>query len=272
MSEQLSVNSKKHLVIFDGHALAFHSWFTSEPPEVMSGFFEMIDDAIVNHSPSHIIVTFDPPPPTFRHLLYPEYKANRPPVPEGLLEDCERVLLRLNSENISSCSVQGYEADDVIGSLSLEATELGFTTSIITSDLDLLQLVNKVTEVEIFSQYWPTRNFDQAAVFNRFHGLAPKNIPDFKAFVGDKSDNLPGVTGIGEKSASVILNHFSNLENIYSDLDQILELPVRGAKRVRNILAQNQELAFFMRTMTTVVCNVPTGINIDQSALRLSTD
>ncbi|MDP6496094.1 MAG: hypothetical protein QGI09_11965, partial [Dehalococcoidia bacterium] len=92
--------------------------------------------------PTHLIVTFDPPPPTFRHKLYPDYKANRPPVPEGLLEDCERVRERLESLDVVFCTVQGYEADDVLGTLSTRASVSGFQTMIMTSDLDLLQLVS----------------------------------------------------------------------------------------------------------------------------------
>ena len=147
MTNGISTITEKKLLLFDGHALAFHSWFTSEPPRVVPGFFRMVSDAIEEHAPTHVIVTFDPPPPTFRHKLYPDYKANRPPVPEGLLEDCERVRERLESLDVVFCTVQGYEADDVLGTLSTRASVSGFHTMIVTSDLDLLQLVSPVTEV-----------------------------------------------------------------------------------------------------------------------------
>ena len=122
MTNGVSANGGKKLLLFDGHALAFHSWFTSYPNEVMSGFFSMVGRAIERHDPTHLIVTFDPPPPTFRHKLYPDYKANRPPVPEGLLEDCERVRERLESLRVVFCTVEGYEADDVLGTLSSRAS------------------------------------------------------------------------------------------------------------------------------------------------------
>ena len=121
MTNGIVPSPQKRLLLFDGHALAFHSWFSSYPNEVMSGFFSMVGRAIERHSPTHLIVTFDPPPPTFRHKLYPDYKANRPPVPEGLLEDCERVRERLESLDVVFCTVQGYEADDVLGTLSTRA-------------------------------------------------------------------------------------------------------------------------------------------------------
>ncbi len=152
MTNGIVPSPQKRLLLFDGHALAFHSWFTSYPNEVMPGFFGMVGSAIERHGPTHVIVTFDPPPPTFRHKLYPDYKANRPPVPEGLLEDCERVRERLESLDVIFCTVEGYEADDVLGTLSSRASMAGFQTMILTSDLDLLQLVSPITEVEVFSQ------------------------------------------------------------------------------------------------------------------------
>ena len=88
MTNGIVPSPQKRLLLFDGHALAFHSWFTSYPNEVMSGFFSMVGRAIERHDPTHLIVTFDPPPPTFRHKMYPDYKANRPSAPEGLIEDC----------------------------------------------------------------------------------------------------------------------------------------------------------------------------------------
>ena len=132
----------------------------------------------------------------------------------------------------------------------------------------MLQLVNQSTEVEIFSQYRSTRLFDIEGVHNRFSGLEPKNIPDYKALVGDKLDNLPGVPGIGDVSASAILNQAPSLEDIYDDLGSIEKLPIRGAKRVRNILEENQDHAFFMRTLTTVVCDVPIDINVPESVFE----
>ena len=270
MTNGLSTNDEKKLLLFDGHALAFHSWFTSYPNEVMPGFFGMVRKAIERHDPTHLIVTFDPPPPTFRHKLYPDYKANRPPVPEGLLEDCERVRERLESLDVIFCTVEGYEADDVLGTLSSRASMAGFQTMILTSDLDLLQLVSPITEVELFSQYWAKRSFDVKAAKRRFGGLSPENIPDYKALVGDTSDNLPGVPGIGDVSATALLGEYGNLDKVYGDLDAISELPFPGAKRVSQLLAEHREQAFLMRTLTTIVCDVPVDVDIDGAMIEES--
>ena len=241
----------------------FPNWFTSYPNEVMPGFFRMVSSAVERHAPTHLIVTFDPPPPTFRHKMYPDYKANRPPAPEGLIEDCERVRERLEELDVVFCTVEGYEADDVLGTLSSRASMSGFQTMILTSDLDLLQLVTPVTEVEFFRQYWINRTFDVKAAKRRFGGLAPVNIPDYKALVGDQSDNLPGVPGIGHVSATAVLGEYDNLDGVYENLDAISELPFRGAKRVSRLLAEHREQAFLMRTLTTIVCDVPVDVNID---------
>lgn len=267
MTNGISRKIRKHLLLFDGHALAFHSWFTSEPARVLPGFFSMVSDAIDKYDPTHLVVTFDPPPPTFRHGLYPEYKANRPPVPEGLLEDCELVRQRLESLGIVFCTKEGYEADDLLGTLSNRASASGFDTIIVTSDLDILQLVNPATEVEVFSQYWPTRHFDIESTVRRFDGLSPQTIPDYKALVGDISDNLPGVPGIGNVSATAVLQAYGSIDNLYEDLTVISDLPIRGAKRVSRLLAEHQDQAFLMRTLTTIVCDVPVDLDLEEAMI-----
>lgn len=256
------------LLIFDGHALAFHSWFTSEPTRALPGFFRMVNYAVERHGPTHVIVTFDPPPPTFRHKLFEDYKAHRPPVPVGLLEDCERVCKRVDEMGVIYCSAKGYEADDVIGTLATKADKYKFSTVIVTSDLDLLQLVTSNTEVEVFSQYRDRRHFDEESARRRFDGLSPKNIPDYKALVGDPSDNLPGVPGIGAVSAEAILGRYSSLDKVYENLDAISQMPIRGAKRLSQILKENREQAFLMRTLTTVVIDVPIEIDIGAATIE----
>jgi DNA polymerase-1 len=258
-------NPPKKLLLIDGHAVAFYSWFTSYPNEVIPGFFGMLENSIRKHTPTHVIVTFDPPPPTFRHKLYPCYKANRPPAPKKLLEDCELVRERLELLGVISCTVDGYEADDLLGTLCHTASGSGFETTILTSDLDLLQLVTPITQVEVFSQYWATRLFGPTAAKVRFGGIEPKNIPDYKALVGDKSDNLPGVPGIGEVSAEAVLGRFADLDNTYKHLGEVSELPIRGAKRVSKLLSDHRAQAFLMRTLTTIVCNVPLAVDLHEA-------
>jgi DNA polymerase-1 len=241
------------LLLFDGHALAFTSWFSSDSIEAKNGFFRMLHAAVRKYTPTHVIVAFDPPPPTFRHKLYPAYKGNRPPVPLRLLEECDLIRERLTADGIAMCTVVGYEADDVLGTLTRHASLLGFHTTVITCDLDILQLVSADTIVEVFSQYWPTRIFDIAATVQRFGGLAPGCIPDYKALVGDRSDNLPGVPGIGDGAATAILREYGDLESVYANIESIPNLKIRGSKRIARILTEHRELAFVMKTLTTIV-------------------
>ena len=127
-----------------------------------------------------------------------------------------------------------------------------------------------VIEFEVFSQYWPTRWFDVKAAKRRFGGLAPENIPDYKALVGDTSDNLPGVPGIGDVSATVVLGEYGNLDKVYEDLEVISELPFRGARRVSRLLVEHREQAFLMRTLTSIVCDVSVDVDIDGANIEES--
>ena len=250
-------NEQKKLVLVDGHALAFYVWYSDYPHEIIPGFLKSLSRAITNHEPSHLMVTFDPAPPTFRHEIYPEYKANRPPVPEGFLEECEELYGVLDSLDVSHCKVEGFEADDVLGTLNKNASEAGFEVVIRTSDLDLLQLLDTNLTVEVFSQYWPTRTFDIAAASRRFDGVEPHQLPDLKALMGDRSDNFPGVKGIGERSAIALLNEYADLEAVYDYLEEIPAMTFRGAKRVARLLEENRDEAFKMRTLATIVRDIP---------------
>lgn len=249
------------IAIIDGHAVAFYSWFSDYPRAVVPGVIRKLSNILKEYSPSHLILTFDPPPPTFRHELYSAYKGNRPPVPEGFLEECEELFGVLNSMGIPFYEVPFYEADDLIGTVVEQLRGSGRTTVIFTSDLDLLQLIVPGVNVEVFSQYWPTRLFDKDTARRRFGGLEPQYIPDFKALAGDRSDNLPGVKGIGEVSATAVLRDKLNLEGIYENLDSISDLSIRGSKRLIKLLQDNESQAFEMRKLATIVKNVP--LNID---------
>lgn len=265
---QPTKNDDRHLLLLDGHALAFHSWFTDA--SVASGFFSLLNSAIDKYRPTHVAVAFDPPPPTFRHHLYPEYKANRPPVPADFLEECAGVEERLDKDKTYRVSCPGYEADDVIGTLARQADQMGLEVTILTCDLDLLQLVSDSVCVEVFSQYWPTRVFGIPEVVARFQGLSPSAIPDYKALAGDRSDNLPGVPGIGDKAATALLQEYRSISGIYEGIESVSDLKVRGARRLQRLLIEYQEQAYTMLQLTTIVrsgeieqwCDLRTSIDL----------
>jgi DNA polymerase-1 len=158
--------------------------------------------------------------------------------------------------------VYGFYAFDFIAKITKKATRRGISSLVYTCDLDLLQVIDENTVVEVFSQYWPTRTFNTEAATRRFNGLKPVNIPDLKGLMGDKSDNLPGVPGIGEKSATAVLNVSDDIETLYENLDLVLDLPIRGAKRVHQLLLDHKDEAFLMKYLATIVRDVPLNIDL----------
>ena len=258
---------KKNLLLVDGHAVAFHCWYTSDPPTAYDDFQYMVDEAIDRNEADHLVVAFDPPPPTFRHHLWPSYKEGRPPVPDQFLEDCERVKQKLDENGTLHVTIKGYEADDVIGTLAAMAEVQNFTNTIFTVDLDLLQLASEDTGIEVFSQYRELRFFDSERVSARFHGLIPSQIPNYKALVGDVSDNLPGVPGIGEVTAGRLFEGRQTLEEIYEDLDDISSANFRGSERCVTLLAKYHSQAMLMRKLTTIVRDLDIPVDFRKSAI-----
>jgi len=260
----------ERLILVDGHAVAFDSWFSSGEEDVIPGFIHMLAGVVKRHDPAGLIITFDPPPPTFRHDLYPDYKANRPMPPEEFLEECEELYELLESKGITVSRVPGFEADDLLGTLNAKASEAGMETIIYTCDLDILQLLDENTTVEVFSQYWPLRTFDVESAIRRFGGIRPANIPDLKALMGDRSDNLPGVPGIGEKSATAVLAETTDLETLYEDVEIVTRMGIRGAKRITRLLTEHMEDAFLMKKLTTIVRDVSTGVQLPDRCISAS--
>lgn len=258
----------KKLLLVDGHAVAFHCWYTSDPPSVVNGFEGMVNSAIERNESTHLVVTFDPAPPTFRHHLWPSYKEGRPPVPEEFLEECETVRNSLDEKGIFHQTVKGYEADDVIGTISALAELQGFKTTIFTVDMDLLQLATNSTDIETFSQYHGYRHFNEDSVIERYDGLSPDNIPDFKALVGDPSDNLPGVPGIGTVAATNVFETRNSLEEVYNDLEQISLMDFRGSKRVASLLSINKDQAFLMRKLMRIVRDLDINVDLDSTQVN----
>ena len=160
-------------------------------------FFKTLTD----HRPTHVAIAFDPPGRTFRDELYPEYKATRPPIPPELTRNVERVKQVMNAFRVPVLESPGYEADDVLGTVAAWSTEHGVDTLIATGDTDTLQLVSPYVRVLLTTGFGDTRVYDEDAVRERYGGLEPAQQRDVKALTGDTSDNVPGVPGIGQKTA-----------------------------------------------------------------------
>ena len=264
-------NAPQRLVLVDGHGLAFRAFFalpytmataSGELTNATFGFTSMLLEVLKAHAPDYLLVTFDTGR-TFRHEQFEDYKAHRQPMPDELKPQIERMKGVLEALNVPIYEADGFEADDVIGTLSKQAAAQGLQALVVTGDSDLLQLVDEHVHVVMpgrqrFGEY---RLYDREAVLTRY-GFEPVRMIDFKALVGDKSDNIPGVPGIGEKTASALIADYPSLEAIYEHLDDITPT------RARNALAGNRESAFFSRELATVIRDVPVDLDVTRCVVH----
>lgn len=259
------------LLLVDGHALVFVAYnalkepmtvrSTGEPIGAVYGFANSFLKTLSDFRPTHCAVAFDPPGPTFRHDHFPEYKAHRPPTPPDLPAQVDRVKEFVDAFGIPIYEQAGYEADDMIGTLSLQAEERGIDTLILTVDTDALQLVSERTRVYVSTSF-NKRVFDVDAVRNRYEGLGPDRVADIKGLEGDKSDNVPGVPGVGRKTAIKLLTEFGSVEGIYERLEDVR--PDGLQKRMRD----NEHEAREGKYLTTIVRDVP--VELDLAAADMS--
>ncbi len=256
------------LVLFDGNALvhrAYHALPTltvSKTGEVVNavyGFASMLLKAINELKPSHCAIAFDKKAPTFRHLLYEQYKAHRPPTPQELIGQLERVRQLAQAFNIPIFELDDYEADDLLGTLSHQASAQGVDTIIVTGDADAMQLVSprvRVLYPKPRRHFSDTMLYDEAAVSQKY-GVGPEHIADLKALVGDPSDNIPGVPGIGEKTAVKLIQQFGSLDQIYKHIGEITP------ERIRELLRQHEAIARRSKELATIVTQTPATLKLD---------
>ena len=258
---------KKKLVLIDGHALAYRA-FHALPPTLSTksgeltnatyGFTSMLLNVLRDEQPDYVIVAFDVGR-TFRHEEYPEYKAHRRKMPEELHHQFERIREILEALNIPIVEVPGYEADDVLGTLSRQAAAQGLETLIVTGDTDTFQLIDEHTRV-----LTPHRRFSDTVVYDeqgiqKRYGLKPAQLVDYKAIVGDPSDNIPGVRGVGKKTATALLQKYGSVENIYQHLDEI------KPARFREALAKARDAALLSKHLATIVTDAPVSLDLEAS-------
>ena len=190
------------------------------------GVIGMIRKLVADYEGDQVVVIFDAKGPTFRNDIYPEYKANRPPMPDELREQIEPIHETIRAMGLPLICIGGVEADDVIGTLSVQAASIGREVVISTGDKDMAQLVNDhVTLINTMNN----TTMDHEGVVDKF-GVPPALIIDLLALMGDKVDNIPGVAGVGEKTATALLQHLGGIDAIYEQLDAVVDLPIRGAK------------------------------------------
>ena len=257
------------LMLIDGHAQVHRAWHaisvqqrlsvskTGEDVTAVFGFTNSFLKAIQEWGPTHCAIAFDLPTPTFRHLLYEDYKAQRPETPPELVAQFHRIKQLMEAFNVPIFEADGYEADDVLGTICRKAEEQGIETVILTGDTDTFQLVSPWVRVDLHYSIQKRKVYDENEVRSRYSGLTPAQQPDLKALKGDPSDNIPGVPGIGEKTAVKLMLEFGSLEGIYKNLDKV------KPPKVRESLLSNKERAFQGKVLTTIARDVPVALDLE---------
>jgi DNA polymerase-1 len=276
----------KKLVLIDGHALLFRAYYafpaslTTSEGEIIHavyGFTSILLNVIRELRPTHIVVSFDLGKPTFRHETFKEYKANRDETPQDLIDQEKRLHQVVKVLNMPVFTKKGYEADDVIGTIAQKAKKEGIDTIIVTGDKDALQLVDDdPTDTKnpgSVSVYMPGRGgkastrYDEAMVEEKFGGLEPEQIVDLKGLAGDPSDNIPGVKGIGPKTATKLLLRFKTVEGVYEAVsDGRINEVLKGAMLSK--LIQGKEMALKSKELATIVRDVEIDFKIEDAVLH----
>lgn len=268
-------------ILVDGHSLAFRSYFafakgrdgglrtkSGIPTSVCFGFLKSLLEVMATQKPEAMAIAFDLGLPTFRHEADDTYKADRPGTPEDFVPDLKNLHELLAGLAVEILTAPGFEADDVLGTLAVRASGSGYQVKILTGDRDLFQLVDpeKAISVLYLSTAFIQRNNTGTAEFSveqvrEKMGVLPSQVVDFKALCGDPSDNIPGVRGIGEKTAVQLLSTYDNLDNIYASIDQI-----KGATKKK--LEEGKEAAYHSRHLAQIVLEVPLEIDLDNCKLK----
>ena len=265
----------KSFILIDGHALAYRYFFALErtgmktsdnqPTWAVFGFFKALFDLLQNNTirPDSIAVTFDVSRQTYRTEMFAEYKANRESMPDTLRSQIQLIIEGLHALNIPIYTKEGYEADDVIGTIATKAKEKQHKTYILTGDRDSFQLVDREGFIKVIM---PSKGelveFDWYKVFDKM-GVYPYQITDYKGLSGDTSDNIPGIKGIGDKTACKLLNRFDKLEQIYENIDSVSE------KALNKKLREGKDIAFLSKELATIQRNLDIDFDFDCAKLEM---
>ncbi len=265
------MNNRKKFILVDGQGLLYRSFYalpqlTTTYGQVVNavyGFTMILIRLLEEEKPEYIVITFDTPVPTFRHKEFKEYKAHRKKMPDELISQIPLVKEIINNYNIAICSKEGYEADDVIGTIAKEAEKRNCNTIIVTGDKDAFQLISPHTKImTTIKGVTEVKIYDEAAIREKY-GVGPEKIVDIVALKGDSSDNIPGVPGIGEKTAIALIKEFSSLENILNNIDKI------SKKSLREQIKKYEDQIKMSKWLATIVREVPVKYDFDSFRVKL---
>lgn len=263
------------LVLIDGNSLSFRAFYALPllsnhagiHTNAVYGFAMLLEKIIKEEKPNHFLVAFDAGKTTFRHSKYSEYKGGRQKTPPELSEQFPYIRQLLDAYHIKRYELDNYEADDIIGTLSRQADEEDFETIIITGDRDLTQLATDnvtiyytkkgVTDVDYYTPKF---------IAEKYNGLVPKQIIDMKGLMGDTSDNIPGVAGVGEKTAIKLLNQFESVEGVYEHIEEVT------AKKLKEKLINSKDDALMSKDLATINVHSPIEVSLEDTKLNLQDD
>ncbi|MGL5692568.1 MAG: 5'-3' exonuclease, partial [Peptostreptococcaceae bacterium] len=255
----------KRLIIIDGNSIINRAFYAL--PEMTSkdglktnaiyGFTTMLFKIIDTYKPTHISVAFDRKAPTFRHLEYKEYKAGRKKMPDELREQFEPLKELLDKFNIHRLELDGYEADDIIGTVSKLGEENDYKVYIVTGDKDAIQLASDKTTTLITKKgVGEVEEYDFNSVMEKYE-MTPTQFIDLKGLMGDKSDNIPGVPGIGEKTGIKLIKEFNSIENLVEHTEEL-----KGS--VKKKIEENKDLAIMSKRLATIIRDVPIEVTLEE--------
>jgi 5'-3' exonuclease len=235
------------------------------PVHAVYGFARFLCDLIERAKPEYLAVAFDRSLATsFRNTIYPAYKANREPAPPDLLLQFERCREFCTSIGVAWFDSEEFEADDIIGTLAHRMRKEGLRSTIVSRDKDLAQLIGPG---DVYWDYAGDQRFQHGEMEERF-GVMPDRYADYLALTGDAVDNIPGVPGVGPKTATALMRHFATLEDLYERLDTVRDLPLRGAAKLVDRLARHRADAFLARELTRIRCDMLLTATRDQLRRR----
>ncbi|MCG2095354.1 DNA polymerase I [Staphylococcus epidermidis] len=263
------------LVLIDGNSLSFRAFYALPllsnhagiHTNAVYGFAMLLEKIIKEEKPNHFLVAFDAGKTTFRHSKYSEYKGGRQKTPPELSEQFPYIRQLLDAYHIKRYELDNYEADDIIGTLSRQADEADFETIIITGDRDLTQLAtDNVTIYYTKKGVTDVDHYTPEFIAEKYQGLVPKQIIDMKGLMGDTSDNIPGVAGVGEKTAIKLLNQFESVEGVYEHIEEVT------AKKLKEKLINSKDDAFMSKDLATINVHSPIEVSLEDTKLTLQDD
>ena len=259
---------KKKLFLIDGNSYCYRAYYAikelrnskGQPTNAIYGFVLMLKKLMSSQSPDYMAVAFDLKGPTFRHKKFKEYKIKRKPMPDDLVSQMPLIKDMVRAYNIPIFEKEGFEADDVLATIAKKAAKKDIEVYIVTGDKDILQLIDE--NIKVCSTHKEGLVYDKENVKERFSGLGPESITDFMALAGDQSDNIPGVRGIGEKTAIELIKEFHDIDNLYKNLDSV------KSDSKKKILADGEESARMSKELAIVDVDVPIEVDIESMQME----